>query len=236
MMRIGICDDEPVFQEIMRRELEAYYRSLDLEVRVFSDGTELEEAVRKEPLSYTCIFLDVEMPGMNGLETAKVLREIGCQAPVILLTSHREYAPEGYEVGAFRFLTKPLEREKLYRALEAAEKEGRGKGRLVVSQNGKEYYLPSNEILYFKSENVYLNIQTEKGRFLVRKKLKEQLTELPAGAFFQVHRSYIVNMEKIQTFDGKEVILTDGSKIPVGRGKRTLFQRAVLRYLKEGNQ
>ena len=80
-----------------------------------------------------------------------------------------------------------------------------------------------------------MNIQTEKGRFLVRKKLKEQLTELPAGAFFQVHRSYIVNMEKIQTFDGKEVILTDGSKIPVGRGKRTLFQRAVLRYLKEGN-
>lgn len=50
------------------------------------------------------------MPGMNGFETAKALRDAGCQAPVILLTSHREYAPEGYEVGAFRFLTKPLEK------------------------------------------------------------------------------------------------------------------------------
>ena len=75
-----------------------------------SDGKELEEAVKKEPFSYTCIFLDVEMPGMNGFETAKALRDAGCQAPVILLTSHREYAPEGYEVGAFRFLTKPLEK------------------------------------------------------------------------------------------------------------------------------
>ena len=89
MMRIGICDDEPVFLEIMRKELEAYYRSLDLEVRAFSDGKELEKAVKKEPFSYTCIFLDVEMPGMNGFETAKALRDAGCQAPVILLTSHR---------------------------------------------------------------------------------------------------------------------------------------------------
>ena len=176
------------------------------------------------------------MPGMNGFETAKALRDAGCQAPVILLTSHREYAPEGYEVGAFRFLTKPLEKDKLHRALEAVENEKRDRGRLLVSQSGREYYLPLNEILYFKSENVYLDIQTEKGRFLVRKKLKEQLAELPETAFFQVHRSYIVNLEKIQSFDGKEVALADGSKIPVGRGKRAAFQGAVIRYLKEGDQ
>ena len=236
MMRIGICDDEPVFLEIMQKELEAYYRSLDLEVRAFSDGKELEEAVKKEPFSYTCIFLDVEMPGMNGFETAKALRDAGCQAPVILLTSHREYAPEGYEVGAFRFLTKPLEKDKLHRALEAVENEKRDRGRLLVSQSGREFYLPLNEILYFKSENVYLDIQTEKGRFLVRKKLKEQLAELPETAFFQVHRSYIVNLEKIQSFDGKEVALADGRKINLVRGKRAAFQGEVIRYLKEGDQ
>ena len=105
-----------------------------------------------------------------------------------------------------------------------------------MRKSGREFYLPLNEILYFKSENVYLDIQTEKGRFLVRKKLKEQLAELPETAFFQVHRSYIVNLEKIQSFDGKEVALADGSKIPVGRGKRAAFQGAVIRYLKEGDQ
>ena len=196
-MRIGICDDEPVFLEIMRKELEAYYRSLDLEVRAFSDGKELEEAVKKEPFSYTCIFLDVEMPGMNGFETAKALRDAGCQAPVILLTSHREYAPEGYEVGAFRFLTKPLEKDKLHRALEAVENEKRDRGRLLVSQSGREYYLPLNEILYFKSENVYLDIQTEKGRFLVRKKLKEQLASVCQSDLFPVKRLYLFQIYNV---------------------------------------
>lgn len=234
-MKIGVCDDERLLQEIMCRELEAYYRSLDLEIRTFSRGQELLEDLEREPLAYACIFLDIEMPGMSGLETAEAIRTMGCQTPVILLTSHREYAPDGYEVGAFRFLSKPVDRKKLYEALGALEKAKREEGRLLVSQDGREFLLSLEQILYFKSENVYLDIETEKGHFLIRKKLKEQLEELPGLSFCQVHRSYIVNLAKVHGYDGKQIILTDGSLIPVGRSRREVFRAAAARYLAAKN-
>ena len=90
-----------------------------------------------------------------------------------------------------------------------------------------------NQILYFKSENVYIVIYTETGHYLIRKKLKEQCKELPELQFFQVHRSYIVNMSKVQAYDGKEVVLADGTRVPVGRGRRAAFQKAAARFLKE---
>lgn len=234
-MKIGVCDDERIFLEIMHRELEAYYRSLDVEIRTFSSGQELLEDLKKAPFSYACIFLDVEMPEMSGFETAEAMQTMGCRTPVILLTSHREYAPDGYEVGAFRFLSKPVEQKKLYEALGALEKTRREGKRIIVSQDGREFFLSLEEILYFKSENVYLDIETEKGHFLVRKKLKEQLEELPKPSFCQVHRSYIVNLAKVHGYDGKQIILTDGSRIPVGRSRREAFRDAAARYMMAQN-
>lgn len=232
-MKIAVCDDEKIFSEMMREVLEQYFRSLDVEIRTFSSGTALLREVKKDPYAYFCIFLDIEMPVLSGIETAEELKKERISVPVILLTSHEEYALRGYEVGAFRFLVKPVNLEKLYHALEAAEKQKVLEQRLIVSQDGREYYLPLNQILYFKSENVYIVIYTETGHYLIRKKLKEQCKELPELQFFQVHRSYIVNMSKVQAYDGKEVVLADGTRVPVGRGRRAAFQKAAARFLKE---
>lgn len=115
---------------------------------------------------------------------------------MILLTSHEEYALRGYEVGAFRFLVKPVNLEKLYHALEAAEKQKVLEQRLIVSQDGREYYLPLNQILYFKSENVYIVIYTETGHYLIRKKLKEQCKELPELQFFRCTGAILLICQK----------------------------------------
>lgn len=232
-MKIAVCDDEPVFLEIVKRELEQYYQSLDVEIKKFSSGKALIQAVKEDPFLYLCIFLDIEMPGMTGLQTAKELERAGISIPVILLTSHTEYALKGYEVGAFRFLTKPADQEELHRVLKAVENQNISQRRLVVNQDGRSFYLPLDQILYFKSENVYIVIQTEQGHYLVRKKIKEQQEELPVPQFFRVHRSYIINMAKLQDFDGKKVTLKGGISIPVGRGRREEFQKAAARYMIE---
>lgn len=83
---------------------------------------------------------------------------------------------------------------------------------------------------YIKSENVYLQLVTVGEEFWIRKKKKELLTELSQDMFMEVHRSYIVNMRHVTGFDGKEIIMTDGKRIPVSRANRELFKQEMMRY------
>lgn len=232
-MKIAVCDDEPIFLEMIRKELEQYYKSLDVMIETFHSGEDLLRVIKRNPQIYRCIFLDIEMPGLSGLDTAEKVKEMGLSIPVILLTSHTEYAMQGYEVGAFRFLGKPVEQEKLHQALESVEKmEAEGR-RLSVRVDGKDLFIPVEEILYLKSENVYLSIQTEKERYLIRGKIKDQLFQLPEEQFFQIHRSWIINLRKVYSYDGKKVFLTEGTQIPVGRSRRESFQRMMSKWVKE---
>ena len=88
-MRIGVCDDEPLFLDMLREKLEGYYRSLDLRIDGFSSGEALVMAVEKDPFSWSLVFLDIEMPGMSGLEAARAVRDVNDAIPVILHQPHR---------------------------------------------------------------------------------------------------------------------------------------------------
>ena len=231
-MRIGVCDDEPLFLDTLREKLEGYYRSLDLRIDDFSSGEALVRAVEKDPFSWSLVFLDIEMPGMSGLEAARAVRDVNDAIPVILLTSHTEYAMKGYEVEAFRFLSKPVEEESLFRALRAVEERESRNRKIRIKADGRELFIPLREILYFHSENVYLALRMTGGRhYLIRKKLKEQAEELPPLAFFKIHRSYLVGMGHVSSFDGREVTLSEGTRLPVSRGKRAAFAQALSRYM-----
>lgn len=232
-MKIAVCDDEVYFQNQIKEELEKFYQSLDILTVPFLSGEELLKAVQKEPSEYACIFMDIEMKGMDGLETSRHIRKINPDIPIILLTSHKEFAMDGYEIDAFRFLTKPVNREKLHQALSAMEKLKVRNGKIVVGENGLEIYLAFQDIHYIKSENVNLQLVTAKQTYWTRKKLSEQMRELPDILFYQVHKSYIVNMMYIQTFDGRSIIMNNDIHIPVSRNRRNNFKNAMLRYLKE---
>ena len=121
-MKIMICDDEIYIRDTLKQHLKEYYSSLDVLILSASSGEELLRLVEREQGDVFCIFLDIEMEGMDGLETARRLRAEYPALPILLLTSHTELALEGYEVQAFRFLAKPLRQEKLVEALRAVEK------------------------------------------------------------------------------------------------------------------
>lgn len=230
-MKIAVCDDEPIFRKQLKAILEEYYCSLDVLVLSYSSGEELLGAVKGNP--FDLVFLDIEMEGIDGLETAKRLNELVSDLPVILLTSHTELAMEGYEVRAFRFLGKPVDKRKLQEALGAFEKLRQQEQKIEIVTEGGSRYLSPAVIRYIKSENVYLQIVTGEQSFLVRKTLKEQLRELPEDLFVMVHRSYIVNLNETAGFDGETVTLRDGSRIPVSRGKREMFRLRMLQFMKK---
>ena len=242
-MKIMICDDEKYIRDDLKKRLEEYYNSMDVLVLPVSSGEELLKIAEREQGDVFCIFLDIEMEGMDGLETARRLRAEYPALPILLLTSHTELALEGYEVQAFRFLAKPLRQEKLVEALRAVEKSVRTAEthKLRVAAGDREIYVDCRDISYVKSENVYLNIVTtggessgtEHGRFLMRGKLKELLTRLPEYIFCQIHRSYIVNLSHVASFDGRNVQMDTGESLPVSGGRREMFRERVTRYLRE---
>lgn len=242
-MKIMICDDEKYIRDDLKKRLEEYYNSMDVLVLPVSSGEELLKIAERERGDVFCIFLDIEMEGMDGLETARRLRAEYPALPILLLTSHTELALEGYEVQAFRFLAKPLRQEKLVEALRAVEKSVRTAEthKLRVAAGDREIYVDCRDISYVKSENVYLNIVTtggessgtEHGRLLMRGKLKELLTRLPEYIFCQIHRSYIVNLSHVVSFDGRNVQMDTGERLPVSGGRRELFRERMTRYLRE---
>lgn len=242
-MKIMICDDEIYIRDTLKQRLKEYYSSLDVLILSASSGEELLRLVEREQGDVFCIFLDIEMEGMDGLETARRLRAEYPALPILLLTSHTELALEGYEVQAFRFLAKPLRQEKLVEALWAVEKSVRTAEthKLRIAAGDREIYVDCRDISYVKSENVYLNIVTtgeessgqEHGRLLMRGKLKELLTRLPEYIFCQIHRSYIVNLSHVASFDGRNVQMDTGESLPVSGGRREMFRERMTRYLRE---
>lgn len=242
-MKIMICDDEIYILDTLKQRLKEYYSSLDVLILSASSGEELLRLVEREQGDVFCIFLDIEMEGMDGLETARRLRTEYPALPILLLTSHTELALEGYEVQAFRFLAKPLRQEKLVEALRAVEKSVRTAEthKLRIAAGDREIYVDCRDISYVKSENVYLNIVTtgeessgqEHGRLLMRGKLKELLTRLPEYIFCQIHRSYIVNLSHVASFDGRNVQMDTGESLPVSGGRREMFRERMTRYLRE---
>lgn len=230
-MKIAICDDSSIFREQLHKELREYFCSLDVSIQPFSSGEALLQGAAKT--GYDIIFLDIEMEGIDGLETARQIRTIHKDVPIILITSHTELAMEGYEVQAFRFLGKPLERNKLIQALADIEKQLHDENRISISVDGIQKFILCKNIKYIKSENVYLNIVLENNSYLIRKKIKEMISELPGNLFISVHRSYVVNLMHIDCYDGKTIIMNDGTAIPIARGNRDLFKQKMLQYLKE---
>lgn len=230
-MKIAICDDNSIFRKEVKQEIESYFQSLDVLLYDFSSGEELLSKI--ENIEFDLFFLDIEMAGIDGLETAKKIREREKEVPVILLTSHTELAMEGYEVQAFRFLGKPLNRQKLYDALDTIMSQIHSDEKIAVMVDGSQKFISCQNIMYIKSENVYLNLVTKDATYLIRQKMKEQIAQLPEELFFSVHRSYVVNLMFVDGFDGKEVKMSDGAGIPVARGNRDLFKQRIRRYLKE---
>ena len=122
-VRIAICDDEEIYRIELKTILDKLLINVDYNIDTFDDGNRLVESFKALP--YDLLFLDIEMPKVDGITLAKSLRAISEKVFIVFLTSHVEYAIEGYEVNALRYLTKPVDIEKLKEVIRyVQEKQG----------------------------------------------------------------------------------------------------------------
>ena len=217
-MRIAICDDEEIYRVELKTILDKLLANIDYDIDTFEDGSILCEAFSKEP--YDLVFLDIEMPAVDGITLAKKIRSKSENVFIVFLTSHIEYALEGYEVNALRYLTKPVDTDKLREVLKyVLDKQGSNSHQIIIKEDGEDILIDINDVIYMESMNQNVRIVTSRGEHIIRYNIGDFEEELKNDGFFRIHRGYIVSLSKISRFAGKNVILEDNTSLPVSRSR-----------------
>lgn len=226
-MRFAICDDERVHIN----ELEEYFaqkEDLQIESEPFESGEALLDAYKQGQQSFDALFVDMEMGGMNGIETANAIRAVDERVIIVFVTSHEEYAIDCFQCSPLRFLKKPLQPEKMNEALRAIEQQ-LSKKRVVVHLNfGKEQYrLYEDDIIYLESHNHKIDIYTVDETYVVNKNLNEMEDTLSANVFARAHKAFLVNLCYVRKIKGNEIYLRQCEHtIPLGRVYKSAFMKS----------
>ena len=246
-----IADDERLMREQIRDRLKEAWPEL-LIVGEASNGQEAIAIVQS--LEPDIIFLDISMPGMDGIQTAKALAG---KAHVVFVTAHDEYAISAFEHGAVDYLLKPAEPERValtcqrLRArlsqkpdpmndllAELSQRLGTGglkpreyMRRVQASVGANIRMIPTSDILFFRAEDKYTRVQTRGFEALIRKPIKELIEELDPAEFWQIHRATVIRVDAVEqvsrNFRGNQVVHLKGSeeKLEVSRTFNHLFKQ-----------
>lgn len=232
-MRIStaIVEDDGTAAQELERQLTCFGQNSGHTFAVFR-FSEAKSFLQDYQPRYDIIFMDIKMPGLDGMSAAEQLRRIDPVTMLIFVTSMVQYAVQGYEVEAFDFIVKPVNptafEMKMKRAMRAL-KLSHGSD-LTLEANGVTRVLPSSAIHYIEVRNHDLTYHTEQETFSVRGKLSTVEQKLPAESFFRCSISYLINLRYVTKFTGEQVCVA-GDWLRVSRAKKKELAAAVAAYL-----
>ena len=182
----------------------------------------------------TCdlLFLDIEMPGIDGVSLAKTVRKSNKNVNIVFITGYSDYISEGYEVSALHYLMKPVNKDKLFCTLDRAyERSVRNMQYLTLKLPDTIMRVPFGDIRYLEVRQNYVTVYADK-EYTIKQTLGEFEKQLaPDDSFFRVGRSYIVNLRCIRQVTKKEIFLLDSTVIPLPRGMYEPLNREIIRRL-----
>lgn len=231
-MNIAICDDESRIREgigsILRQEFK------ETVITEFSSGKDLLDAVNQDYMP-DIVLMDIAMEGMDGMETARKLRELSDMI-LIFVTGAKEQVFSAFDVGAFHYLLKPVEKKKLLevvgRAVLEAEKTNARKRYMLVKVSGGCRKLNIEDVLYAESNGrkVILHMKQEKLEFYDK---MEELEHRLGEGFYRCHRSYLVSLAEVRGYDSTSIMLSNGEVIYLAKRKYSEFVQTYCRFLQE---
>ena len=231
-LKTAICDDDAAQRAYLVEtvtEWEKKHRHLT-ELKQYADAKSFLFDYSEEK-DFDILLLDIEMPGMNGIELARTVRCENSTVQIVFITGYYEYFSDGFDVSALHYLIKPVDKQKLFTVLDKAvgNLAYRQRSILLATVDG-EIKVPLADILYVESENVYIIVHTVHGDHRTRmalQKFSDQLDE----TFFKVHRSFIVGLKYIKKITRTDVTMINGEKIPISRGLYDEVHTALIKYL-----
>lgn len=231
-MNIAICDDEVRGRERILTLLEKEFSQA--QTCEFDSGMKLIESV-KEGYCPDIVLLDIAMDGMDGMETARRLKELS-DAILIFVTGVKEQVFDAFDVGAFHYLMKPIDQNKmtgvLKRAIQEVEKKKAAPRYLLVKAEGSHRRIPVEDILYVENSGrkVILHMKTECLEYYER---MNHLEEVLGEGFYRCHRGYLVALSAISGYDHDSITVGQGDKIYLAKQKYGEFVKLYCDFLKE---
>lgn len=231
-MNCIIVDDEPLARQGLLRFLDGNHRISVL--GAFGDTDDAAAFVAAQAVDV--IFLDIEMPGSNGIEFAKTLPE---HSLIIFTTAYPQYATESYEVDAIDYLLKPLTKEKVDRAVDKAVQQSAllkafksvyesNTGSYITIKSERRYHrIAYDSILFIEGLKDYVVLYTKTEKIITAMNLKSFHSKLPVQDFVRVSKSYVVNKDAVESFD-RTTIYIGNHELPIGKAYHGEFQKHFL--------
>lgn len=231
-LNIAICDDEKAILEQINELIEEEKAGICLDL--YETGDSLLAADKK----FDIVFLDIQMEGTDGIETAKKLRERDEDTILIFITGIREYVFQAFDVAAFHYLLKPVEEDKFHEVFHRAERElekrkSKRRETVFIKTRNRSFSLEKDSILYIESRGKKVEIHTKGETIEAYASMNELETQLGEG-FFRCHRGYLVNMAYVAEYDSGSITLNNGGYVYLAKEKYGEFVKAYMRYLRNG--
>ncbi|SHO49122.1 LytR/AlgR family response regulator transcription factor [Anaerocolumna xylanovorans] len=237
MLKIAICDDIKEYNKNMEKYIMRYGQENHVEVKIqsYCSGEYLLMFYHKK--KYDIIFLDFEMPEMNGLEVAKKIREIDNQVSLIFCTAYFTLPniQSGYDVEATDFLKKPVFYKKLETILSNIyhRKLTNKEEKLVIKNKDGIFTIQISDIIFIETINKNILIHTTKEKIYCYKKMYDFENILVNQRFYRCHNSYLLNLDYIDKLTDSSAILTTGHIVSVSKYKRKQLIKKIAEFLGE---
>lgn len=228
MYKIAVCDDEEAVSAQVKELITEWNPSVD--VVCFSSGEELLENYQ----SYEAVFLDIDMAGMNGIETGKAIRKMDKDTKIVYLTAYRDYVSGAFGVHAFQYLLKPVNKkaiwnvlEEIFRYTKAAEK------KIILDFHTVDgsLCLPVERIYFFEYENRKIRIVTDEEQYYMADKIGNVAKRMAEFGFSMPHQSFVVNMFHVKNVKNQQIFLDNGMDIPLSQKKQKIWKQELMEYL-----
>lgn len=240
MLQIAVCDDniDELSNMVQLIDLYRTSRNLNCDHAVFPNGFELVSALEKGK-RFDIYCLDIMMPGFTGIDAAKEIRTFDKTAPILFFTSSPEFALESYSVKAINYVLKPVSKEKLFftfdELLEQIKTKDEEDAVIVKSNEGIQKILISNlAFVEVIGRNVLYHLRSGKVVECTEPFSSVCDSLLKYGCFIKPHRSYLVNMQYVDTIENHQITLQTLSAVPVAQGKAKEMKQQYLNYQMEG--
>ncbi len=233
-MRIAICDDEKNIRELIGNKVTKQYPEAD--IVFFSSGEELLLVGQKIDI----LFLDVQMSGRNGMETARELRQKDKKVILIFVTAVVDYVFQAFDVGAFHYIVKPIDNMKFAEVLKRAVRELNEENQnvkapeekhLIINNGGVHRKVAIEDIVYAEVFNrkVVIHKQDETIEYYGKMSVLEALA---GESFFRPHRAYLVNLKHVEKYDANTIYLEKGSVL-MAKQKYPEFVKKYMKYIQK---
>lgn len=231
-MKIAIVDDEKEQRELLCTFCDQYAKETGAKIttKVYESSDDL---LLEYKVFFDIIIFDIDMPGTNGMEAARKIREVDKKVTILFMTNIAQYAINGYEVEAIDYVIKPIEyyefSMKFRKAINAVAKK-KDYEILIDAVDGTHKVLIS-DILYVEIMSHYLIFHTENEIFKARGSMREHKEILAPYHFCQVHRSYLANLKYVESIQNKSILIKK-EEIPLGRNYKEQLMQEYMRYVR----